>query len=245
MLTSATPFRLGTIVVLTLLLAAGVAAGAYGDWINWHPMDALMVTLAALGILLVAGVLAALRRRVTRPVAFGLLAVGIGVLVGQIVGPSRPALIGNAGTVTVTLEGPKATTGNHDATCELTEAGTELQVGSDLNLRLDVIDDDPNAPADIDQREFVGISVTVGDRWRDRGIRLSDDVDLWIMVSRVEADLPATVMVADDASSIDIEWTNNGGTLRFAGLVSEPVNDGDPAGEPIDLRGTIEWTCGS
>lgn len=236
--------RPATLVVLALLFAAGVAAGAYGDWINWHPMDALMVTLGAMGILLVAGVLAALRNRTTRRVAVGLAALGVGVLAGQIVGPSRPDLMGAEGAITVTLESPKSATGSHDVTCMFTEAGTELQVSGDPNLRLDVIDDNPNAPADIDQRDFVTVVITVGDRWRDGAISRSDNVDLWLRVGRVEADVPETVMVADDASSIDIEWTKSGGALRFANLVPVGINGVDPATEPIDLRGTIEWTCG-
>ncbi len=234
--------KLLRVVVIGLLLVVGSAAGAYGDWINWHPMDALMVTLGAIGLLLVAVALRVIRNRITRRVAVVFAALGLGVIAGQILGPSRPFLIQGEGTATVTLDSPTTATGTHIATCATVPDGTELQVSVDQNLRLDVVADDPSVPADIDQREFFGASITVGDRWRDGGLSRSDDIDLLVLISFALADTPETWMVATDASDLDIKWTNAGGTLHFAGL-TQGTDYPTSSGAPIDIRGTITWTC--
>jgi len=36
------------IVFATVLGIAGIALGVYGDWILWHPMDGLLLTLATI-----------------------------------------------------------------------------------------------------------------------------------------------------------------------------------------------------
>jgi hypothetical protein len=227
------------LAALTVIFVVAAAIGAYAHWILWHPMDGLLIFLAAGAALLAAGVMAiALRRR--RRVALIPLVVGVGLLAGQGLGPSRAELQHDDGTMTVTLERPNATSGATAALCQTVEGGSELQVYG--ASRLGIGEDDPAIPADIDQREFVTISLTVGDRWRDAAIHRSDDVDLMVSVSGVVADAPEVGYAANDDSLIKIEWTNDGGSLQFDRLVVES-DQGVARGEPIDLAGVISWTC--
>jgi hypothetical protein len=50
-------------------------------------------------------------------------------------------------------------------------------------------------------------------------------------------------MTANEASTVEPTFSNEGGSIRFAGLVPL-VREGYTAGDPIDYSGTIEWTCG-
>ena len=225
-----------TLVGVGVAAALGFAAGAIWDWFNWHPMDAIVLTLGAIPVVVVGLLLSIFGTRRTGRIAPIGLALGAGMLLGQVLGASRPNLDQSQGLATVSLTSPNATEGSGIADCAVSD-GTELQVGVDQNLRLDIVPDDPNAPADVDQREFFGASIRVGDRWRDRAVTRSDNVNLWIVVGSVRADVPESELVANDASTVDIDWTNDGGTISFADLV--PAG----AGTPFDLQGTITWTC--
>lgn len=229
------------VLLVIVLGGAGFALGVYGDWILWHPMDGLLLTLGAGALVIVAGGIALIPRRAARTAALGLLAFALGLLAGQLLSPGRPALLGADGTISVALEQPGTATGSHVATCETTEAGGELQVSGDPNLRLDLLGPLPGAPADVDPRAFVGVSLTVGDRWSDGAVSRTDNVDLLVYISSPLADVEETRLVASDASDIDITWTPSGGTLRFAGLVDDQT--GAPAPAELDLAGTITWTC--
>jgi hypothetical protein len=166
--------------------------------------------------------------------------VGIGLVAGPAFGPSRPELRSDHGLMAMTLERPNATSGEGAAMCDTVENGSELQVSS--ASRVGILEDDPTVPADIDQREFVTIRLKVGDRWRDGAIRRSDDVDLVVIVGGVAADAPEVRLVASDDSTMEIQWTNDGGSLRFDHLVVDRSH-GAASGEPIDLAGTMTWTC--
>lgn len=228
------------VAALAVVFIIAAAIGAYAHWMLWHPMDGVLIFLAAAVALLAAGIMAiALKRRVRR-VALVPLVVGVGLLAGQGLGPSRPALQPDQGMMTVTLERPSVTSAAGAATCDTVENGSELQVAS--ASRLDILDDDPTIPADIDQREFVTIGLRVGDRWRDAAIHRSDDVDLVVIVGGVAADAPEVRLAASDDSLMEIEWTNDGGSLRFDRLVVDR-SDGAASGDPIDLAGTMTWTC--
>jgi hypothetical protein len=231
---------LRTLLAVGLALA-GLAAGAYGDWILWHPMDGLMLTLGAGSLLIVAGVVALIPRRAARTAALGVLVFALGVVGGQVLAPGRPALMGADGTISMALDQAGGVSGAHVATCQTTGSGTELQISGDPNLRVDLLDAVPGAPADLDQRAFVGISITVGDRWRDHTVARADNVDLLVSVASVIAGANEVMLAASDASAVEIAWTPAGGTLRFAGLVG--VTDGRPKPADLDLRGTITWTC--
>jgi hypothetical protein len=228
------------VAALVIIFAVAAVIGAYAHWILWHPMDGVLILLAAGVALLTAGVVAIALKRGDRRVALVPLVVGVGLLAGQGLGPSRQQLQHDDGTMTVTLEQPNVASGATTAQCETVASGSELQVYG--ASRLDIGEDDPAIPPDIDQREFVTISLRVGDRWRDRAIHRSDNIDLLMSVGGVVADVPEMDFVANDDSLIEIEWTNDGGSLRFDRLVVDPAQD-TAAGELINLAGVIGWTC--
>lgn len=219
-----------------------VIVGAYAGWILWHPVDSLMVWLVAVPVLIVAGVLALVPRQGTRRIALVLAVASVGVLAGVLLGPHRPALEAADGHIEINVETPMPGSGAHSATCQFDEAGTELQVSGDPNLRLDLFPANPALPADVDGRPFVGISITVGDRWRDDAHARTDNVDLSIWIGRVEEGSTETQLAASDASSVEIQWTPAGGSLAFANLV-DVTDPAAPAADPLGLRGVVAWTC--
>ena len=225
---------------LAATFASAAALGAYAHWVLWLAVDALMIFLAG-GALLVGALLVAMvpKPAVRRLSLFPLVAAA-GLFVGQWIGPSRPALLGTAAVVTATLERPGITTGEGRGSCQ-TAGGSELQVAGDV--RLEIRADDPSAPADIDQREFVTIYLTVGDRWRDRAIHRSDNVDLLVVVGSAAANEPEVALAADDGSRIELAWTEDAGSVRFDRLVVDPSRSGVASGGTVDLAGTISWTC--
>jgi hypothetical protein len=230
------------VAALVALFAAAAAVGAYSDWEWWQPYSGLTITLAAGAILIVAVLLAVVGRARRRGMASAVAVVGLGLLAGQNLGPSRPALEQSQGRMTVTLTSPRSTTGSIAAYCSMDAGATELLVYSDANLRLDVVPDDPSIPADVDQREFALFEVSVGERWIDGSVRRPDDLVLSALVGRVEADAPESRMSSDPSSRLDLAWTAGGGTMTFAGLVLD-TRFKDASGGAIDLAGTIEWTC--
>lgn len=227
-----------TWIGLAVLAVGGAIAGAVWDWYNWHPMSAVVMTLVAGALLLIGGVMVAIRLGGARRLGRFVLALGLGIVVGQVLGPDRPALAASTGTVSIATERPTVATGSASASCAVDGAG-QFQVSGDPNLRLDLGAADPNVPADVDQRAFVLVSVQVGDRWQGPADR-PDAVQLTILVSGV-ADVAETVLEAADASRIDLQGTAASGTLRFSGLV--PRLASDAASELADLAGVIEWTC--
>jgi hypothetical protein len=226
--------------LLVLLAVAGFIAGAVFDWFNWHPMDAVLLTLVAVPLTVVALVLAILPR--TRVAGLLLLAAGGGLVAGQVLGPSRPQLAIAEGTLAMAVEQPVVTDGTDDATCQWNEAAGELQVSGSSNLRLDLLPPIPGAPPDVDQRASASVSVTVGDRWSDGNVARSDNVDLFLLVSGAQAEAEEVRLAASDASTLEIDWTPPGGSLRFAGLVD--ATTGAPVEPPLaGLAGTLTWTC--
>jgi hypothetical protein len=222
-------------MAIGLLLVASLGAAIY-DWYWWEPYNALLPYLAVIVLGLAALVLATRRR--TRPVAMLVAAIGAGVLLGGALGPARPQLQSGQGTMEVSLTAPGTVTASGQVTCGVDDRATELQLSGDA--RVNVFPDNPAAPTDVDQREFLGIGVWVGDRWR-RAVR-DDGVALLVLIGRVEGELSETRLVAGPDSTVDLEWSAEGGRVTFAGLV--PDADGGPPGEPIDLAGSLAWTCG-
>ena len=231
-------------ILLAAAVIFGIAAvvGAVLDWFWWPVYNGIVITLAAGAILIVAIVLAVVPR--TRSAALIVAAAGVGLIAGQNLGPSRPALEQSEGTVTVTLTAPHAATGTHTATCSMDASGADFQVSGDPNLRVDVLPDDPSVPADIDQREFFGVSLTIGDRWNQGRTPRADDVALLVIVGSVAAKDPETRMSSAPTSTLEVTRSGSGGELSFSGLVPQP-DAGQPAGEPIDLAGTLAWECAS
>lgn len=226
-------------LILAFVAVAGAIVGAVWDWYNWHPMSAIVATLVAIPLVLLGVVLLIVRARLSRQAGAVVMALGLGIVAGQILGPARPDLGYGEGTITIATDGPKVATGTGSATCSFDAAG-QFAVSGDSNLRLDIFDDDPTAPADVDQREFVGISMSVGERWQDGRVSRSDDVNLWISINRV-TETSETVMLAADTSTIVVEGTAREGTIRFDGLV--PFTGTEYVGDPIDIAGTLTWSC--
>jgi len=164
------------------------------------------------------------------------VAVGVGLLAGQNLGPDREPLVGPVdGTMTLRLTSPVVGVATGPAFCTNVASATEFQVSGDSNIRLDT----PDQP-------FVSISVNVGDRWRVlRETPRKDGVLLRIDVTgtQVSADgKPGTIgMMATDASTLEWTFSNEGGLIRFADLMAQVGPDF--TGESMDLAGSLEWTC--
>jgi hypothetical protein len=229
---------LAATLAVTLLIATAV--GAYAHWLLWVPADVLLIYLAGAALFLAAVLLAVVPRPAVRRLSVFPLAAALGLMLGQVIGPSRPALVSTDAALSATLDRPGITSGEGRGSCD-TAGGSELQVEG--NLRLDLRPDDPSAPPDVDQREFVTVSLSVGDRWRDGAIHRSDDVDLLVIIGSAAADVPEVPLAADDASRVELAWTPAGGTLRFDRLVVDRARSGSAA-VPLDLSGTLSWTCG-
>ncbi len=231
-------------VIAAGLFAIAAVAAAWGDWILWEPYSGILITFAVAGLLVVAIAFAVIPRRLTRRIGLLVAAVALGGLAGQNLGPARPTLIVSEGLVTVTLTSPRAATGSAAATCALDDRATELSMWSDPNLRLDILPADPSAPSDVDQRAFVSVGVSVGDRWMHGSDRRADDILVGAMITGSVGKDAETRVVSGRGSTIDLAWTAAGGTVRFGGMTRD-TRYAEATGDPIDLAGTITWTCGS
>jgi len=160
---AATPRRRGRIALYALAIgafAAAVLVAAYLNWIWWVPSygGGLLIALAAAVILAVGGIAALLGRRYAsaKRVALVVLAMGVGIVAGEALGPSREPLISTEnGTMTLRLESPVVATATGPASCANVASATEFSVSGDPNMRLDM----PDSPA-------VFVFADVGDRWK-------------------------------------------------------------------------------
>jgi hypothetical protein len=228
------------IAVLVPLFVVAALAGAYIDWMWWPLYSGLMLTIGAIAILLVGGVLwliGLVRRGIVRRIAIAVLAVGVGLLAGQNLGPSREPLIYQFdGTLTLHLTSPMVADGTGPANCINVASASEFSVTGDSNMRLETPD-----------RPFVDVYLDAGDRWEaiDDGPR-KDGVRFQIGLTAAEVTEAGKPMTADmqaaASSTLEPTLSNAGGSLRFSGLV--PRIAADLPGESIDLAGTLEWTCG-
>jgi len=221
-----------------LLLAVGAVAaviGAYVDWLWWPVYSGLMLTLVALALLVVGGIVAIIPRRAIRRAGLVTLAVAVGLLLGQNLGPSREPLIQQFdGTITLRLDTPVPATASGPVSCSNVASETEFYVSGDPNLRLD------------SDRSFVSIQVDKGDRWEVLRSRPSTD-GVWLLIAITpelvtDKGIQTVGMESAPDSTIDATFANDGGRIRFAGLA--PATGTDYTGDAIDLSGTIEWTCG-
>ena len=242
---AATPRRRGRIALYALAIgafAAAVLVAAYLNWIWWVPSygGGLLIALAAAVILAVGGIAALLGRRYAsaKRVALVVLAMGVGIVAGEALGPSREPLISTEnGTMTLRLESPVVATATGPASCANVASATEFSVSGDPNMRLDT----PDGPA-------VFVFADVGDRWkalregpRKDGVWLRIDVTGVLVQDGVK---PGTLsMQVAGSSTLTSTFSNSGGSIRFAGLVAQ--TGPDFTGESMDLAGTLEWTCGA
>jgi hypothetical protein len=223
-----------------VLFAVAAVIGAYADWVLWESDSGILITMAVAALLLVALVFGIVPRRRSRQIALLIAATALGVVAGQTLGPSRPALTQTDGTISIVLTSPHAATGTSTTICAMDNPATELSVSGDPNLRLDILPDDPSAPADVDQRAFVGVYVSIGDRWFAGPYPRSDNVRLLVVITGAIGKVAETRMESSAASSLERSWTAAGGTMTFAGLVPDVAG---ASGDTIDLAGTITWTC--
>jgi hypothetical protein len=49
-------------------------------------------------------------------------------------------------------------------------------------------------------------------------------------------------MVTGATSPVALRWDSHGGTMSFSGLTQD-TRFAEATGDPIDLAGTITWTC--
>ena len=234
--------RLPAIALFGVVLLAGAAIGTYVDWRYWQTAYGIsfLVSVAAALVLVVAGVIAFLARsrRLVRGAALVLVIASIGVLVGQGVGPSREALQTSTGSITMHLTSPFVASATGASTCLNVASASEFLVESDENTtRLDT--DDP---------AFVAIYVNRGDRWEASGDQRKDGVLVRITISPTQvigkADgLSMTSMEAGPSSVLATTFTNAGGSIAFSKL--QPRVAADVTGAPMDLAGTLDWTCGT
>lgn len=239
------PHHTGRIAVLAAVFVPGAVVGAYLHWMLWDEETGFVLTLGAVAILAAAGLLALIglvvRRsavgRVALAVALALAVVGVGLLAGQNLGPSREPLIYQFdGTMTLRLTAPVAAVATGPATCINVASGIEFNVTGDSNMRLETPD-----------RPFVQVYVNVGDRWdvrddrpRKDGVRLDIDVTGQLVTAGGK---PATTsLAAAPSSTIEAAFANAGGSIRFADLVDQGAVGAAGAASPV--AGTLEWTCG-
>ncbi len=223
-------------ILLATVAIAGLV-GAYVDWLWWPVYSGIVLTIVALAILVAGVIVAALGRGRVRRVGLLGLAVAAGLLIGQNLGPTRePLIYTDGGTMTLRLESPIVAAATGPANCTNVASETEFQVSGTPNLRLNEMN-----------RVWDNVSLTFGDRWeaiedgpRKDGLRLS----IWGTDLAIPADgMPSMVeMEAAESAIVEATFTNEGGSARFSNLAPRAGPDMNAA--PMDLAGSIEWTCG-
>jgi hypothetical protein len=233
--------RITLIALLLVLLATAVLAGGYLDWIWWHPTKGIIVTLAAGALLLLAGGLAVARRPLTNRLALGAAALGLGLLIGQAVGPSREPTELSAGTITIRFDSPVPSSATGRADCQTVPSGEHLLVSGDVNTRLSIPEVDPaHSPT-------IVTSVSFGDMWAPDAGRRDDEVVVAIYGNSaiIAADGSPTEVRAHStpSSSLDVARNGNSGTISFSGLTVSEGQVGAVLGSDGEVSGSIEWTC--
>lgn len=218
--------------------AAGAIAGAYLNWFWWEIGYRPNVTIIAVALLGMGLALSLIRRRVTRGIGLASMAVGFGLLAGQLIGPGREPLIDQpGGTMTLRLESPVVAVMTGSADCQNVAGQTEFMV-------LGTPDRLPGERGLPD-----GIIVQSGDRWaypRDNSrpdrVRLELGVTTQLDPASGKT-LSRIGMEATEASTLESTFRNDGGSISFGDLVA--LEGPAFTGESIDLAGTLEWTCGA
>jgi hypothetical protein len=234
--------RLG-LAVLAGVALLGAIIGAYLDWRMWHPMSGIVVTFGALAILLVGALAWAAQSPRIRPIAFGALAFGVGVVLGQNLGPSRPPISVVEGTMTVELTEPaNAAPIVGRADCQLTPDGRNFEISGDPNLRIQ-IGDQP-----LEERDALQVALARGDMWEYGATSRDDGWSLLTIVSDTgpftDDQVPGSAAMASDATSeLVASGDQRAGSIRFAGLVATDVGLDEPLAGSGRLAGTLTWSC--
>ena len=226
------------VVIGSVALIAGVAAGAWLDWHMWHPMSSIVATMG-FGLVLLVGLAAALiRRSAARTVALVLLSVAVGGFAGQAIGPARPSILRtDTGSIHLVLTGADAVDASGGASCGFDAAGDQI-----------VVDPDEFGVArTTEDADFHYVDVAIGDMWDFGDSRARAD-HVTIRIRVIPALLSASgkpdeiTHETDGASVVELGRTSTaGGSLTFSNLV---VDGGADSGSRSPLHGTVTWTCG-
>jgi hypothetical protein len=225
-------------IILSTLIAFALAAvvGALLDWRFWVEVygAGLLLSLVAIIVLIGGGLVAVFSHRARR-IAIVAFAVGLGIIAGQVGGPSREPQLLQDGTMTIHLTSPFVGVATGLGWCWNVASGTEFQVANDGNARFE------NSGG-----EFVLVSINKGDRWEVlRDVPRKDGVSLTILVTPSNFEnyaKPGTSgLQAGPTSTLTATFSNVGGSIQFANLVPQKADD--LSGAPLALAGTIDWTC--
>ena len=222
-----------------LLVVAAIAAvaGAWLDWELWEPYNGIVITIAAILLGIIAVVALLIPRYLSRAIGAVLGAIAIGLLLGQILGPARELPAISEGSMTVVLTSPQASESTHDVTCSSTsdEANLYVSIDSGRGIELgDVI--------------IAHVAFSEGDLW-DATYPRDDGLEVWVQAQDAgpiaDDGFPTeVVMVSDSSSSVTADIDGLTGTVEFAALVrNEEYEDDFGQADPVDIAGTIEFTC--
>jgi MFS family permease len=225
------------ILITVIAFALAALLGAYLDWRFWQEVygSGLLVSFVAIIVLIASAIIAVrFHRRRVRRAAIVAFAVGLGIIAGQLGGPSREPQIFGDGTMTIHLTSPFVGVATSTALCWNVASGTEFQVANDSNARFDTSGGE------------VVVSINKGDRWEVlRDVPRKDGVSLTILVTSsnfANYAKPGTWgLQADPTSTLTATFSNAGGSIQFANLVPQTAHD--LSGAPMNLAGTIDWTC--
>jgi hypothetical protein len=169
------------------------------------------------------------------PLALGAV---VGLSLGMALGPSREQPRYSRGTMTVTLERPVSIAAQTmDADCSSVASGRHVRVAGG----------DGGDPVLLENGRGLTLMVSVGDMWALNRDGRSDHLRLDGVIQPARGtpvtDVPDNIVLGStDTSTLSVEHDGLTGTMTFGGLMGHP--DGAPdAREPVDLGGTIAWTC--
>jgi hypothetical protein len=217
-------------------VVAGVV-GAWFDWIWWEPYNGIVITLLG-GLLLVLGfVVGLVPRSLVRSIGLVVAGLGAGLLLGQNLGPARELPTTSHGTMTVRLTSPLVAEATSPATCSSTSDARNVAIFAESPSGMRLVDGYAASP-----------SLRIGDMWRPQFAR-PDGLEIGFL-------LHGTGPIADDGMPTEVYMISNGasaltptldglsGVVEFAQLVRNeryqtPIEQADP----IDLAGTIEFSC--
>lgn len=229
------------IAALVLIALVGMAVGAYLDWLWWHPTSGILITIAAGGLLVLAALAWSNRLTLVRPAALGVVALAIGLLLGQSLGPSRPPITPVSGRLAIQVTEPaNDQPAEGPADCQLTPDGRNFLLSGDPNIRVEIGDQAR------EEQDAVQISVARGDMWQ-YGEPRSDG---WSLIVAVSDSGPFTdeavpgIWYLESAPSSDLfgEGTQAAGSIRFGGLILN-TSQSQGTDQPLEISGTIEWSC--
>lgn len=230
--------RRAVMVIVAAGFATGAIAGAYLNWIWWEIGYRPLAVILAVAILVAGGIVSIIRRVIVRWMALGFVAVGLGILVGQAVGPVREPLIHQpGGSMTLRLDSPLVSVATGSVECHNVASETEFLVVGAPEV----------PPGQLGLPD--NIVAQLGDRWgypRDNTRADQLRLELGITTQLVPGSIKVQSRIGMEAtasSTVESTFSNAGGSIRFGDLVA--LDGPGYTGESMDLAGTFVWTCGA